>query len=161
MTQVQEVTAQEEITPEKALYEFIMSDKDVAYQLYVELWHKVEEAIYSSQAADYEKADAALTLGEIMEAINLIAEPVEVAAYLAGYNDVRLDNAIKEVVKVFATAHANLKAGRPLIEVSTTLEDFKKDLYKALEDFIMALGKQVQDLKQDLKAARAAEENKA
>jgi len=159
MAQVQEVT--EEVTPEKALYEFIMGDKDMAYQIYVEIWHKVEEAIYSAQATDYEKADAALTLGEIMEAINLIAEPVEVAAYLAGYNDVRLDNAIKEVAKVFAVAYANLKAGRPLIEVSATLEDFKRDLYKALEEFIMALGKQVQDLKQDLKAARAAEENKA
>jgi len=160
MAQMQEVT-EEEVTPEKALYEFIMGDKDMAYQIYVEIWHKVEEAIYSAQATDYEKADAALTLGEIMEAINLIAEPVEVAAYLAGYNDVRLDNAIKEVAKVFAVAYANLKAGRPLIEVSATLEDFKRDLYKALEEFIMALGKQVQDLKQDLKAARAAEENKA
>ena len=160
MAQMQEVT-EEEVTPEKALYEFIMGDKDMAYQIYVEIWHKVEEAIYSAHAEDFEKADAALTLGEIMEAINLIAEPVEVAAYLAGYNDVRLDNAIKEVAKVFAVAYANLKAGRPLIEVSATLEDFKRDLYKALEEFIMALGKQVQDLKQDLKAARAAEENKA
>jgi len=151
----------EEVTPEKALYEFIMSDKDAAYQLYVELRHEVEKAIYSSKAADYEKVDVALTLGGIMKAINLIIEPVAVATYLAGYNDVRLDNAIKEAVKALAVAYANAKAGRPLIEVGAALEDLSRDLYSALEDFIMALGKQVQDLKQDLKAVRAAEESKA
>jgi hypothetical protein len=127
-------------SPEDLIFEYLKANRGEAYQLFLDLEREVEKAIMRANADVHDKVEAAVILGKILEDVLLLGEPVEVAEGVADYHNDKIDGAISDAVKVLLMAYADLKAGRPLPEVSDSLADFSKELSEALGLFIMGLG---------------------
>ena len=136
-------------SPEDFLFEYLKVNRGEAYQLFLELERDVEKAIMRANADVHDKVEAAVILGKILEDVMLISEPVEVAEGVADYHNDKIDGAISDAVKVLIMAYADLKAGRPLPEVTDSLADFSKELSEALGLFIMGLPQKVKSQSTD------------
>jgi tetratricopeptide (TPR) repeat protein len=117
---------------------------DMALTLLFEARAMTMGLVLGAKANDYDKVTSAYELGRLEEDAELIEEALKVAKELGEamgfYDDVLY------ALEALANAYYDIKEGKPLSDVESSIEHAQRALKYALVDFIDRLGRKVVEL---------------
>lgn len=117
---------------------------DMALTLLFEARAMTMGLVLGAKANDYDKVSNAYELGRLEEDAELIEEALKVAKELGEaqgfYDDVLY------ALETLANAYYDIKEGKPLLDVESSIEHAQRALKYALVDFIDRLGRKVMEL---------------
>ena len=128
----------------KTILGYARKGVDMALTLLFEARAMTMTLLLGAKADDYYKVSNAYDLGRLEEDAELINEALKVAKELGEaqgfYDDVLY------ALETLANAYYDIKAGKPLLDVESSIELAQKTLRYALVDFIDRLGRKIVEL---------------
>jgi tetratricopeptide (TPR) repeat protein len=128
----------------KTILGYARKNVDTALHLLIEARAMTMGLLPGAKDSDYEKISNAYELGRLEEDAELIEEALKVAKELGEaqgfYDDVLY------ALEALTNAYYDIKAGKPLSDVQSSIEHAERALKYALVDFIDRLGKKIVEL---------------
>ena len=128
----------------KTILGYARKDINMALTLLFEARAMTMTLLLGANVSDYDKVSSAYELGRLEEDAELIEEALKVAKELGEaqgfYDDVLY------ALETLANAYYDIKAGKPLLDVESSIEHAQKALKYALVDFIDRLGRKIVEL---------------
>jgi tetratricopeptide (TPR) repeat protein len=128
----------------KTISSYARKDINMALTLLFEARAMTMTLLLGANESDYDKVSNAYELGRLEEDAELIEEALKVAKELGEaqgfYDDVLY------ALETLANAYYDIKEGKPLLDVESSIEHAQKALKYALVDFIDRLGRKIVEL---------------